>query len=165
MKKFEYYVNEEFYKDSQIVYFGDTIIISTSETIEDLGHSAFYNRNDQGLLGGEQMLIRTKENKMVPEYLFYSSKVFLKELRKYATGIKVFRFNVNDLKNAFTTLPPLSEQTQIVEQIKSQNYNIKNAIIRTATSIKKLKSYRQSIISEVVTGKIDVRDWQAPSKN
>jgi len=159
-QEFEYYVNEEFYKESQVVNYGDTIIISTSETIEDLGHSVFYNRNDEGLLGGEQMLIRTKDNKMNPEYLFYSSKMFLTELRRYATGIKVFRFNINDLKNTITTLPPISEQTQIVEHIKIHNYNIENTIVRTKISIKKLKEYRQSIISEAVTGKIDVRDWK-----
>ena len=161
-EEFEYYVNEEFYKDSQVVNYGDTIIISTSETIEDLGHSAFYKRKDIGLLGGEQMLLKTNGNKITPEYLFYSSKVFLKELRKYATGIKVFRFNIDDLKNTYTTVPTINEQTQIVDFIESKSYNIKNAIIGTETSIKKLKEYRQSLISEAVTGKVDVRDWQVP---
>ena len=46
--------------------------------------------------------------------------------------------------------------------IKPESNNIKNAIIGTETSIKKLKEYRQSLISEAVTGKVDVRDWQVP---
>ena len=108
------------------------------------------------------MLLKSKGNNINPEYLYYSSKVFLKELRRYATGIKVFRFNIDDLKKAYTTVPTINEQKRIVEYIESQSYNIKNAIIGTETSIKKLKEYRQSIISEAVTGKIDVRDWQAP---
>ena len=33
---------------------------------------------------------------------------------------------------------------------------------RLPTPIKQLKEYRQSLISEAVTGKIDVRDWQPP---
>lgn len=57
-KKFEFYVNDEFYKSSQTVDFGDVIFVSTSETIEDLGHSVFYNRKDKGLLGGEQILLK-----------------------------------------------------------------------------------------------------------
>jgi type I restriction enzyme S subunit len=41
---------------------------------------------------------------------------------------------------------------------------VKELIDKATKSLKKLKSYRQSIISEAVTGKIDVRDWQ-PKKN
>ena len=56
--RFNFFVNSEFYKKSQIVKSGDTILVSTSETIEDLGHSCFYNRLDLGLLGGEQLLFK-----------------------------------------------------------------------------------------------------------
>ena len=40
--------------------------ISTSETIEDLGHSAFYNRSDLGLLGGEQLILKPNPNYGIP---------------------------------------------------------------------------------------------------
>lgn len=40
-ENYEFYVNDEFYKVSQIVNNGDIIFISTSETIQDLGHSVF----------------------------------------------------------------------------------------------------------------------------
>jgi type I restriction enzyme S subunit len=163
-EKFEFYVNDEFYKDSQIVSYGDTIIISTSETVEDLGHSVFYKRNDLGLLGGEQILLKSKKNRLNSKFLFYSSKVFLKELRRNATGVKVFRFNTKDLKNIYTTVPPIEEQKKIADYIE-EHLNLAQEILdKCKESIKKLKSYRQSTIIEAVTGKIDVRDWQA-SKN
>jgi type I restriction enzyme, S subunit len=161
-EKYKFYVNDEFYKESQIVNYGDTIIISTSETIEDLGHSVFYNRKDLGLLGGEQLLLKAKNNKINPKYLFYSTKVFLKDLRKNATGVKVYRFNIHDLKNVFTPVPSILEQNLIVKHIETKSTTIDKVIIRSQTSIQKLKEYRQSLISEAVTGKIDVRDWQAP---
>tara|TARA_B110000285_G_scaffold96825_1_gene110478 strand:+ start:7137 stop:8441 length:1305 start_codon:yes stop_codon:yes gene_type:complete len=160
-EKYKFYVNDEFYKESQIVNYGDTIIISTSETIEDLGHSVFYNRKDLGLLGGEQLLLKAKNNKINPKYLFYSTKVFLKDLRKNATGVKVYRFNIHDLKNVFTPVPSILEQNLIVKHIETKSATIDKVIIRSQTSIQKLKEYRQSLISEAVTGKIDVRDWQA----
>ena len=58
--------------------FGDTIFISTSETIEDLGHSVYYKRSDLGLLGGEQILLNSKVEIIDSKYLYFSSKVFLK---------------------------------------------------------------------------------------
>ena len=155
-RNYEFYVNEEFYKKSQIVKFGDTILISTSETIEDLGHSAYYNRNDLGLLAGEQMLLRPKNNIIDNKYLYFYSKIFSKELRKYATGIKVFRFNINDLKTIYLPIPPTQEQKQIVEFIETQISKIDTAIKLQQDYIEKLKEYKTSLIDSVVTGKVRV---------
>ena len=162
-KNFQFYVNDEFYKDSQVVNKGDVIIVSTSETIEDLGHSAFYNRTDIGLLGGEQMLL--KPNKKIDgKYLYYSSKVFTKELRKYSTGVKVFRFNINDLKTIYTSIPPIEEQNKISEYIQSEL----NTVTKTITTIEKeitlVEEYKTALIAEAVTGKIDVRDFKLPTE-
>ena len=91
---FSSYVNEEFYKLSQIAMYGDTVLISTSETIEDLGHSCFYARQDIGLIGGEQFLLKVNQGEKFGKYLYYLSKAFSGYLRKYATGTKVYRFNL-----------------------------------------------------------------------
>ena len=162
-ENFQFYVNDEFYKDSQVVNYGDVIIVSTSETIEDLGHSAFYNRTDIGLLGGEQMLL--KPNKKIDgKYLYYSSKVFTKELQKYATGVKVFRFNINDLKTIYTSIPPIEEQIQISEYIESEFKKITKTISTIEKEITLVEEYKTALIAEAVTGKIDVRDFKVPQE-
>ena len=157
---FEFYVNEEFYKDSQIVNNGDTIIISTSETIEDLGHSAFYNRLDLGLIGGEQMLLKPNSKKVHEKYLYYSSKVFRRELQKYGTGVKVFRFNINELKSIHSSIPPIQEQKQISDYIDSELSERNELISKYQKQIDLMQEYKTSLISKAVTGKIDVREWQ-----
>jgi len=154
--KYNFYVNDEFFKESQIVNFDDTIPVSTSETIEDLGHSAYYNRNDLGLLGGEQMVLKPNKTKLNGHYLYFFSKIFSKELRKYATGIKVFRFNVNDLKTIYATFPPLSEQKEISAFIETASQKIERAIGLKQQEIEKLKEYKRSLINGVVTGKVRV---------
>jgi type I restriction enzyme S subunit len=151
-----FYINEEFYKETQIVKYDDTILISTSETIEDLGHSAYYNRNDLGLIGGEQILLNPKNKKIDGHYIYFYSKLFSRELRKYATGIKVFRFNVNNLKTIYISIPPLSEQKQIVEFIKIANTKTSTAISLKEQEIEKLKEYKATLINSAVTGKIKV---------
>jgi len=159
-EQYEFYVNDEFYKESQIVNFGDVIIISTSETIEDLGHSVFYNRNDLGLLGGEQILLKPKVGIVDANYLHFSTKVFSKELRKYSTGIKVFRFNINDLKTIYTPVPPIPEQNAIVTYIKTQTSIIKKVITFQEQQIEKLKEYKATLINSAVTGKLRVPSIQ-----
>ena len=53
--------------------------------------------------------------------------------------------------------PPLSEQQQIVEYLDEHTQLIDKTISVEQRRIELLKEYRQSLISEVVTGKIDVR--------
>lgn len=153
---YEFYVNEEFYKESQEVNFGDVILISTSETIEDLGHSAIYSRGEVGLIGGEQLLIKPNKYFLDHYYLYYSTKVFSKQLRKYATGIKVFRFNINDLKSIYMAVPPKEEQRKIVQYLSAQSMKIGQTKSLLETQIAHLREYRASLINAAVTGKIKV---------
>lgn len=158
-EEFEFYVNEEFYKESQIVNYGDVIIVSTSETIEDLGHVVFYNRSDLGLLGGEQLILKPYSKIVNEKYLYYSSKIFTKELQKFATGVKVYRFNINDLKTIYTTIPPKSEQTQIVQHIETQTKKIEATIRKIERELDLVEEYKVALISEAVTGKICLLEY------
>ena len=63
---------------------------------------------------------------------------------------------MNDLKRFDTILPPISEQQQIVEYLDKHTEEIDTLIQLEQKKIDILKEYRQSLISEVVTGKIKV---------
>ena len=155
-KHYNYYVNVKFYKKSQKISLGDTILISTSETIEDLGHSVYYNRRNLGLLGGEQMLLSPSNDEISNKYLYYSSRLFSKSLRKLATGIKVYRFNINDLKTIYIPVPPIEEQILINKFIDSNIEQIHKSISFLKNQIERLKEYKTTLINSAVTGKIKV---------
>jgi len=152
---FNFFVNSEYFKRNQTVHRGDTILISTSETIEDLGHSCFYNRNDLGLLGGEQILLKPKTKLINEKYLYYFSKIFCGELRKYATGLKVFRFNTDDLKKVFIAIPPLSEQTTIAQYLDTKTQTIDKKINLLTKKADYYKELRKSIINDAVCKGLD----------
>ncbi|MHA7059556.1 restriction endonuclease subunit S [Aquimarina sp. M1] len=154
-ENYHFYVNEEFHKSTQTIKFGDVIVVSTSETIEDLGHSVFYNRNDIGLLGGEQMALKPYHQNIDNKYLYYSAKLFTKTLQVYATGVKVFRFNINHLKTIYTSLPPKEEQAQIVSHIKTETAKIDQAITKAQKEIELIKEYKEAMIAEAVLGKFN----------
>lgn len=152
---FNFFVNNEFYKYSQVVHRGDTILISTSETIEDLGHTCFYNRVELGLIGGEQILIKPKSKHINGKYLYYYSKFFSSELKKYATGLKVFRFNIDDLKNIFISIPLLEEQTAIAEYLDTKTQAIDKKINLLSKKADYYKELRKSIINDAVCKGLD----------
>ena len=80
-------------------------------------------------------------------------------LDSQSTGIKVPRVSPEIIMGSDLPYPPKDEQTQIVEYLDEQTQKIDSTIEKETKRIELLKEYRQSLISEVVTGKIDVRDW------
>ena len=148
---FSSYVNEEFYKLSQIAMHGDTVLISTSETIEDLGHSCFYARQDIGLIGGEQFLLKVNQGEKFGKYLYYLSKAFSGYLRKYATGTKVYRFNTDHLKKIYIPQIPFNEQKIIADFLDKRLAQVDALIAKQETLLEKLAEQRVALISHAVT--------------
>ena len=67
----------------------------------------------------------------------------------------------NRLKYLWIVLPPLHEQTAIVEHLDNATANIAAAIDRARRQIDLLREYRTRLIADVVTGKLDVRETAA----
>ena len=65
---------------------------------------------------------------------------------------------ISSVKSIQITLPPLQEQQQIVEHLDKGTTKIDSTIEKENQRIELLKEYHQSLISEVVTGKVDVRE-------
>ena len=64
---------------------------------------------------------------------------------------------MGELDEFKVVFPPFSEQRQIVEYLDEHTQLIDKTISVEEKRIELLKEYRQALISEVVTGKIDVR--------
>lgn len=61
------------------------------------------------------------------------------------------------LKELRITIPPIKEQIAIVEYLQKKTIQIDTSISELQTQIEDLKSYKSSLITEAVTGKIDLR--------
>lgn len=91
-------------------------------------------------------------------YLLMASRPYLLSL-SYGGGQPNISQEI--IKQLRVSLPQTKEQEHIVETLEKRLYSIDDSTEKINISIQKLKEYRQSLISEAVTGKIDVRDWQA----
>ena len=79
-------------------------------------------------------------------------------------GAALTRLTIDKIKHIVVPLPSLNEQVVIVKYLKGIVELFNYTLASANTQIEKLKEYRQSIISEAVTGKIDVREWQPNKK-
>lgn len=96
--------------------------------------------------------------------LFLSDLLHAYDLMKifYSLGNGVRQsMNYKDLKRLPILLPPKSEQKLISNYLRNKTAEIDDLISTAEQQVSLLKEYRQSIISEAVTGKIKVTDFQS----
>ncbi len=80
-------------------------------------------------------------------------------LNQYSESAAQPGISVDKIKNLYISCPPAETQSNIARYLMGKCAEIKQTIEITTRIINKLKEYRQSLIYEAVTGKIDVRDW------
>jgi type I restriction enzyme S subunit len=78
----------------------------------------------------------------------------------YIYGSAIPSMTARDLNEIEFPLPEIGEQQQILEFIKTETSTIDTLISKYQKQIDLMQEYRTSLISQAVTGKIDVRDWQ-----
>ena len=69
---------------------------------------------------------------------------------------------LDEVKNMIVTVPSREEQEKIVEHIEKNQNEYSKLIDKAQQQIQLMQERRTALISAAVTGKIDVRGWQAP---
>ena len=106
-------------------------------------------------------LIRFRET--FSKYLFsyfFQSDIVDQQLVESSKQSTVTNLHLDKIRELLLIKPPLLEQQQIVDYLDEHTKKIESTIEKETQRIELLKEYRQSLISEVVTGKIDVREWK-----
>ncbi|HEX5736039.1 MAG TPA: restriction endonuclease subunit S [Blastocatellia bacterium] len=97
--------------------------------------------------------------------LFRSRKVrakFRAESKGLGTGTSGFLRLYNDRLGAIpVALPPRPEQDAILERLSEQLHNVNASIATTEREIELIREYRIRLITDVVTGRFDVREAAA----
>jgi type I restriction enzyme, S subunit len=124
-----------------------------------LKHSIPVAINTRTVAINQDMKAVISESFLKPEYLASlisgHQSALLVEWRK--TGATVESIEHELLANTPCPIPPLHEQIAIINSLKKETTKIDLIKEKTQKEIDLLKEYRAALISEVVTGKIDVR--------
>jgi len=90
------------------------------------------------------------------------SKTYFELVGTAATLIYV---NQQGFENLPVLVPPEEEQGSICSNIESECCKFEGLITKAENAIRLMIERRTALISAAVTGKIDVRNWQAPEQN
>jgi type I restriction enzyme S subunit len=137
------------FKKLEILPIG-TLIYSIYGSIGKVSRLGIPSTIHQGILG-----IHTKNN-LNSFFLEYYLVYFKKYVSLFSSSNTQENLNQEKVLNFELPLPPLKEQEQIVAYLDEKANIIDKSISIEERRIGLLKEYRQSIISEVVTGKIKV---------
>jgi type I restriction enzyme S subunit len=121
-----------------------------------------YLTNSNGVCSSEFLVIRSFSGCM--KYLFYVllSYKFIDLVNSSTYGAKMPRANWSFIGNCSIPVPPLKEQIKIVLYLDERCNAIENIKSNIQNEVKLLYEYRTRLISDVVTGQIDVRDIEIP---
>lgn len=138
---------------------GDVIITKDSESPTDIGVPSLVNDVLENVVCGYHLsIIQPSKNKLNGEFLFRQLQT--KRIRSYyevcSNGITRFGLGKLSVLDTPLIVPPIKDQEQIVEYLDEHTIEIDKLISMEKKKIELLKEYRQSLISEVLTGKIKV---------
>ena len=149
------YVNTKV-KDEIIVRQGDILICSRNGSKSLIGKNITISKELEGNTFGVFMTVFRSQFFGFLSYVF-NSQIFTNQSGLFLTSTinQLTQDTLNNFIVPFTY--DLEEQRQIVEHLNFRTKEIDELISMEENKIDLLKEYRQSLISDVITGKIDVR--------
>lgn len=150
------YVNK-LMDDDLIMKEGDILICSRNGSVKLIGKCAIIPQNVYATFGAFMMRYRSNIHKQFTLYLIRTTLSHYRH--QFATS------TINQLTNAVLgdmqiPLPPLVEQQAIAEFLDEKTEKIDVLIRELEKQLEELAEYKKAVISEAVTGKVDVRDWK-----
>jgi len=134
-----------------------TVVITIAANIGDIAILDFDACFPDSIVG-----FYPKNNKT--EYLFYLLKNMKETFLSESIEGTQLNLSVDRLSSIKVAIPEPIEQQEIIDFIKEETSITDSLISKYQKQIDLMQEYRTSLISQAVTGKIDVREWQPKRK-
>ena len=145
--------------------FDSSFIITKDDLI--IGMDGDFNLrwwNNQDALLNQRCCKITTKKKLNKRYLYYCIPFDMQNINNLAYSTTVKHLSNSDILNISIPFPPKETQQKIAEYLDSKCSKIEDTIQNQQQVIEKLKAYKQSLITEAVTGKIKIQNGKACGK-
>ena len=115
--------------------------------------------NEEGIITSAYVCVEVTNEKVIPEYFYNNMHTYdlLKVFYSMGGGLRQ-SLNYNGIRKLPMIIPPPEEQAEIVGYIANKTNKIDSMIEALRVEIERLNEYKQRLISDVVTGQINVQD-------
>ncbi len=138
---------------------GDVLLTKDSEEWNDIAIPAYVAFEASDVICGYHLAqVRPQEKLIQGKYLFWFllADCVNHQFRIEASGVTRYGLSNYALSNSVCLIPSKKEQGAIAAFLDQKTVQIDEQVAREQKSIELLQEYRTALISEVVTGKIDV---------
>lgn len=148
------------------LYAEDVVITKDSESSEDIGVPSFITEEiDNCVCGYHLAFLRVFDREIIyPKYLYYS--LLRSNVAEYyvlkCNGITRFGLNSSIIGNIKVPVIELSLQKKVINYLDDFNNIIDPSLSNINFQIDRISEYKTRLISDVVTGKVDVREVVVP---
>lgn len=114
---------------------------------------------EEGIITSAYVCVEVTNESVMPEYFYNNMHTYdlLKVFYSMGGGLRQ-SLNYNGIRKLPMLIPPPEEQADIVGYIANKTYKIDSMIEALRVEIERLNEYKQRLISDVVTGQINVQD-------
>lgn len=157
--------NLESVPEELILEYSD-LLFNRTNSLDLVGKVGIFKGSKEDKISFASYLVRLKVNNDTnPVYLnFLLNSYGLLNVARQRALVSLNQVNLNPTIYCQLTipLPPTSEQQEIVSFIEKKSEKIERSLTVIEKEIKLIQEYRTTLISETVTGKIDVRKYHPP---
>lgn len=141
--------------------YGDVYMVKSGATT---GAVARVETHEEFNIWSPLAVLRPHAEKSITDYLFYvlKSKPFFYSVElswSYGTQQNIGMGVISNIRMA---LPPIEEQKEICRYLTPLLQKIEDQRAKVDSVLERLQEYRSALITNAVTGKIDVRGFEAP---
>ncbi len=140
---------------------GDVVIAKITPCFEN-GKGAWLEDLETSIgFGTTELIVLRPYKKMSAQFLYFvtASSAFRTQGEAMMTGSAgQQRVPTDFVRDYPVALPPLSEQAKITQFVEMEKAKVSEAVSRIEREIELIQEYRTTLISDAVTGKIDVRE-------
>ncbi len=147
-------VTSEDTSNYRYVQVGDFVVNKMKAWQGSMGVSGY-----EGVVSPAYYVYRFTTDDFDKKYLHYllRSKCYADEFRRLSGGIRIGQWDLPKVgfETTYVSVPPKGEQIVIAEYIDAQLNKVDTLVVNVQAQIEKLKAYKQSLITEVVTKGLD----------
>lgn len=137
---------------TEFLYDGEAVLLGRKGTIDK---PMYYNGKFWTV---DTMFYAVPDDDVCCKYMYYQAQTIPFGL--YSTNTALPSMTQTALADNPMCFPPLAEQKAIADYLDEKTSKIDTAIKSLENQRDDLNALRQTVISEAVTGKIDLRDWK-----
>jgi restriction endonuclease S subunit len=143
---------------------GDVLLARSGATV---GKSFIYS-DTWGRAAYAGYLIRFRANMEIINanfaYYYFQTSIFWANINSTLIQSTIQNFSAEKYANILLPVPPIAEQLEINTYLNKVLKKLDGMELKAKNVIEKLEEYRSSLITAAVTGKIDIRNIELPSK-